>query len=178
MARVIVLLCGEEFVKNISSIADNLSGKYLLSALREAQEIHLKGVLGSALLNKCKELIAENALDEQGNENYAELVERCRYFLAYSAIAECTMKVSFKVANAGVVRITDENSQVPTLGEVQIIKKEYENKADYYCYELQKWLRHNTSLFPELSENDCSRINAYLRNSATCGLYLGGARGK
>ena len=102
MAGVIVLLCSEEFVKNISSIADNLSGKYLLSALREAQEIHIKGVLGSALLNKCKELIAENALDEQGNENYAELVERCSYFLAYSAIAECTMTVSFKVANTKI----------------------------------------------------------------------------
>lgn len=178
MARVIVLLCSEEFVKSISNIADNLSGKYLLSALREAQEIHLKGIIGEALLDKCKALVEGGNLDDDGNKNYAELVERCRYFLAYSTIAECVMKVSFKVANAGVVRTADETTQVPTFGEVALVKKEYQNKADYYCYELQKWLRKNYSLFPELSDSDCSRISAHLRDSATCGIFLGGARGK
>ena len=178
MARVVVLLCSEEFVKSISSIADNLSGKYLLSALREAQEIHLKGVIGSALLDKCKALIAEEKLDSKGNEYYAELVEQCRYFLAYSTIAECVMKVSYKVANAGVVRTADESVQVPTFSEVSLVKKEYQSKADYYCYELQKWLRHNYSQFPELSANDGSRISAHLRDGATCSIFLGGARGK
>lgn len=178
MAKIIPLLASEEFVKRISPISDNLSGKYLLSALREAQEIHLKSVIGSALLERCKELIADGSIDDITNADYAELVERCRYYLAYWAIAECTMTTSFKVANAGVVRTTDEHLQSPTFTEVALIKKEYQNKADFYCYELQKWLRANSSQFPELTECDCERISANLGFSATCGVFLGGPRGK
>lgn len=178
MAKIISLLASEEFVKRISPISDNLSGKYLLSALREAQEIHLKSIIGSALLDRCKEIILEGETDAPENANYIELIERCRYYLAYWAIAECTMATSFKVANAGVVRTTDEHLQSASYAEVALVKKQYENKADYHCYELQKWLKANSPLFPELTECDCERIGANLRQSATCGVFLGGARGK
>ena len=178
MAKIIPLLTSETFVKEISPISDNLSGKYLLSAIREAQEIHLKSVIGTALLERCKELVRLDQLHNPENSNYAELVERCRYYLAYWAIAECAMKVSYKVANAGVVRTTDEHLQSPTYAEVALIEKQYRNRADFYCYELQKWLCANTSKYPELSKGDCAQIGANLRSSASCGIFLGGARGK
>lgn len=178
MAKIVALLTSEDFVKSISPISDNLSGKYLLSAIREAQEVHLKSVIGSALLERCKELFASASLDDPENADYAELVERCRYYLAYMAIAECVPKVSFKVANAGVVRTTDEHLHAPSYAEVALVEKQYRNKADFYCYELQKWLCANRSLFPELTECDCERIGANLRSSASCGIFLGGARGK
>lgn len=178
MAKVISLLTSEDFVKSISPISDNLSGKYLLSAIREAQEIHLKCVIGSALLERCKELVRSGEIDNAKYGDYAELVERCRYYLAYMAIAECVPKVSFKVANAGVVRTTDEHLQAPSYAEVALVEKQYRNKADFYCYELQKWLCANRSQFPELTECECERIGANLRSSASCGIFLGGARGK
>lgn len=178
MAKIIPLLTSEGFVMSISPISDNLSGKYLLSAIREAQEIQLKSVIGSALLERCKELMQGGELDNPKNADYAELVEKCRYYLAYFAIAECVPKVSFKVANAGVVRTTDEHLQAPSFAEVALIEKQYRNKADFYCYELQKWLCANRSQFPELTECDCERIGANLRSSASCGIFLGGARGK
>lgn len=176
MARVITLLTSEDFVKSISPISDNLSGKYLLSAIREAQEISLKSVIGTALLERCKELIASGKLEQF--EPYAELVEQCQYYLAYTAIAECCMKVSFKVANAGVVRTTDEHLHDASFSEVALIEKQYRNKADFYCHELQKWICARYSDYAELSECDCGRISANLRSFDGCGIFLGGARGK
>lgn len=171
-------MTSEEFVKSISNISDNLSGKYLLSSIREAQEIHLKGILGGALLERLKEIIEGNALNDAANNYYAELIYRCRYYLVYWAMAEATMKVSFKVANAGVVRTTDEHLQAPTFAEVALVRKEYANKADFYCRELQKWVCANRAQFKELSECDYERIAANLRSAACCGIFLGGARGK
>lgn len=176
MAKEIVLLVSENFVKNISPISDNLSGKYLLASIREAQEVSLKSIIGSTLLERCKEMIQDGSIEESAD--YAELVERCRYYLAYTAIAECTMKVSYKIANAGVVRTTDENLTAPSFAEVALIERQYKNKADYYCYELQRWLCANNAHFPELTEGDCARISSHLRTSASCGIWLGGARGK
>ena len=47
-----ILLSSEAFVKSVTSASDNLSGKYILPSLREAQEIGLKGILGDPLLAK------------------------------------------------------------------------------------------------------------------------------
>jgi len=36
----------------------------------------------------------------------------------------------------------------------------------------------NRSSFPELNECDCRRIESNLYSAATCGIFLGGVRGK
>ena len=90
-----VLLCSETFVKSVSSISDNVAGKYIQPSIREAQEIGLKSIVGSCLLEHLKNLFAEGQLADQ----YKDLVDRAQYFLAYTAIVELTMKVSFKVGN-------------------------------------------------------------------------------
>ena len=50
-----ILIATEEFVKEVTSISDNTASKYITSSLREAQEIHLKGIVGDALLKRMKE---------------------------------------------------------------------------------------------------------------------------
>ena len=57
-----ILLSSEAFVKSVTSASDNLSGKYILPSLREAQEIGLRGILGDDLLAKLKDLIKNGTL--------------------------------------------------------------------------------------------------------------------
>ena len=42
----IQLLCSEKFIKDNSSISDNVAGMYILTARRDAQEFRLKGIIG------------------------------------------------------------------------------------------------------------------------------------
>lgn len=49
-----ILLSSEAFVKSVTSVSDNLSGKYILPSLREAQEIGLKSILGDSLFAKLR----------------------------------------------------------------------------------------------------------------------------
>lgn len=169
-----VLLCSETFVKSVSSISDNVAGKYIQPSIREAQEIGLKSIVGSCLLEHLKNLFAEGQLADQ----YKDLVDRAQYFLAYTAIVELTMKVSFKVGNFGVSKSQDENLNVATFDEIGKLQYYYQTKADYCKLELQQWLLDNSGLFPELKACDCERIKANLYSAATCGLWLGGPRAK
>ena len=57
-----ILLSSEAFVKRVTSASDNLSGKYILPSLREAQEIGLRGILGDDLLAKLKALVKSETL--------------------------------------------------------------------------------------------------------------------
>ena len=173
-----ILLSSEAFVKSVTSVSDNLSGKYILPSLREAQEIGLRGILGDSLLAKLKGLVLDKSVNEDANVMYKELIDRCQYYLAYMTIVEVANKTSFKVGNFGVAKSQDENLQVATQDEIAKMQYYYQSKADACCLDLQNWLIDNRTSFPELSDCDCRRISSNLYSAATCGIFLGGARGK
>jgi hypothetical protein len=173
-----ILLSSEAFVKSVTSASDNLSGKYILPSLREAQEIGLKGILGDDLLSKLKALVKEGALDAAANAAYKTLVDHCQYFLAYKTIVEVTNKVSYKIGNFGVTKTQDENLQVASQDEIAKMQYYYQSKADACCLDLQNYLLEHRSDYPELTECCCHKIESNLRSAATCGIFLGGARGR
>lgn len=173
-----VLLSSEAFIKSVTNISDNLAGKFILPSLREAQEQGLRGILGDCLLAKLKQIVGERHVDEQGNEAYKALLDHCQYYLAYSTIVEVANKVTYKVGNFGVAKTSDENLQPVGPEELGQQMDYYQAKADACCYDLQNWLLEHHSAFPELDACACSKIRANLKSAASCGIWLGGPRGK
>ena len=173
-----ILLSSEKFVKSVTSVSDNIAGKYILPSLREAQEQGLKGILGDALLAKLKSLVANKEIDLESNAAYKILLDRCQYYLAYAAIVEVTNKVSYKIGNFGVAKSADENLQVASQDEIGKMQYYYQSKADAHCLDLQNFLLQNRTDYPELTENCCHTIESNLHSAASCGIFLGGARAK
>lgn len=169
-----ILLTSEDYVKSFSNISDNLSGKYLLSAIREAQETELRGILGSCLLEDLKGRVRAGTLEG----DYKELVDRAQPFLAYTAIVNVIDMTSYKITNFGLAKSSDENLTVATLDEIQAEKGFYQSKADARCYDLQTWVLQNRESFPELDVCACERRRANLTSAYAGGIVLGGARGK
>lgn len=176
--KTVVLLTSEEFVKNQTNVSDNLAGKYILTAIREAQDIELRRIIGGPLFRKLQALVEADAVEAEGNEVYADLLTVCQYFLAYAATAEALPKITYKVANIGVVKTVDENVQSISLEELSTQLAYYRSKADHYRREVQRFCLANRAALPELSVCQCGEIEAHLHSGYTGGLYLGGARGK
>ena len=173
-----ILLSSEAFVKSVTSASDNLSGKYILPSLREAQEIGLRGILGDDLLAKLKDLIKNNTLETESGGVYKTLLDHCQYYLAYMTIVEVTNKVSYKIGNFGVTKTSDENLQVASQDEIAKMQYYYQSKADACCLDLQNFLLEHRKDYPELTENSCHKIESNLHSAASCGIFLGGARGR
>lgn len=173
-----ILLSSEAFVKSVTSASDNLSGKYILPSLREAQEIGLRGILGDDLLAKLKDLIKNGTLETESGGVYKTLVDHCQYYLAYMTIVEVTNKVSYKIGNFGVTKTHDENIQVASQDEIAKMQYYYQSKADACCLDLQNFLLEHRKDYPELTENSCYKIESNLHSAASCGIFLGGARGR
>lgn len=173
-----ILLSSEAFVKSVTSASDNLSGKYILPSLREAQEVGLKGILGDDLLAKLKGLIKSGDLETDSNGVYKTLVDHCQYYLAYMTIVEVTNRVSYKIGNFGVTKTQDENLQVATQDEIAKMQYYYQSKADACCLDLQNFLLEHRTDYPELTACCCHKIESNLHSAASCGIFLGGARGK
>lgn len=169
------LLTSEAFIKSVTSISDNLAGKYMLPSLREAQEVGLRSILGDCLLDALKSMASAGELDDA---HTALIDNHVRYYLAYKTAVEVLYKSSFKVTNFGVAKSQDENLQVAATDEIGKLEFYYQAKADAACYRMQNFLLENRASFPALDDCGCARIKANLYSAASCGIWLGGARSK
>ncbi len=173
-----ILLTSENFVKSVTSISDNLAGKYLRPSIREAQDIGLRGILGDTLLEKLKALVGSGDIAKEENLAYKALLDRAQYYLAYNAVVEVAAKVSYKIVNFGVAKSQDENLQTASPEEISQMRFYYQSKADHCCVELQNFLLNNRRDYPELTEGDYNRIHSNLYSAASSGIWLGGPRAK
>lgn len=130
----VTLIFQEEFVKGLLPLSENVAGGYLRTAMFEAQEIDLKNIVGSCLLDKLKATADEGGLDPS---IYDTCIDKCLYFLAYRTLVRLIPKVSYKIASAGTYQNNDERMQPLTESMNNALVDEYTNSADYFAYELQ-----------------------------------------
>lgn len=174
MAVQVQLLTTEANVKALAVLDDNIAGNYLRAAIMEAQEIDLRRIVGTNLLEALKEKAGSATLSGL----YKELVDNyVQYFLAYQTRAQLLPKVAYKAGNMGVIKTSDENVTPASSAEINAEIARAQAKADYSAYRMQLWLLDNQAGLPELTKRDCDKINACLRSAATCGVWLGGPRG-
>ena len=170
-----VLLISEDFVKTNSNISDNMFGKFLLPAIREAQHIRLQSVIGTRLYESLLQKVTANTLTEQ----YKELVDDyVQWFLLYQVLSDVIDIIDVKFVNMGTVRNRDEYVDNISDNERVRLKHNYEYKADWYCKQMQEYLLNNRQQFEELDDCACSTMKANLKSAASTGIWLGGFRGK
>ena len=174
-----ILLISEKYIKENCEISDNVSGKFLQSAIKEAQDLKLTPILGDALVAKLKALVADRTITEEANAAYKFLLDKyVQRFLMWTVKVDIAHTTSYKLSNFGVTKTSDENMQVASKDEIIADQDYSQAKADAYCNYMQNYLLDNRALYPELSENKLHQMKANLYSAASCGVFLGGARGK
>lgn len=173
-----ILLLSERFIKDNSSISDNLAGKYIRAAIFEAQEVSYRRIIGDTLLRKLKVLVEYDVIDLPAAAPYKRLLEASQFFLLNQALVNLLPVISNKIVNAGVVNTPDEKVTVLTQSDIILERSRYQSKADACAFDLQNFLLNNADDYPELNDGERYRIKSNLYTAATCGLVLGGARGR
>lgn len=170
-----ILLIGEDYIKENTSVDDNVYGKYLLPAIREAQEMGLQSVIGGSLYTAILDMVAEGRV----NEPYTSLIEGyIQPYLAYQTVVVLIPILGTKIANLGLISTDDEKAVNVSKSERDRLKDYYQFRADFYCKRMQDHLCKNYSMYPELKDCDCETMKANLKSSATCPVWLGGAYNK
>lgn len=173
-----VLLVSPTFIRENSMISNNIQDKFLITALTEATDINLREIVGDKMLKKLKALVADNTIHDDENIHYKELLDIARYYLMYEVIQKVIMISSFKIDNAGLYISTDTNVENPKTADVFSIKNYYKSQSDFYRTILQGFLNENSKYFKELFTNNCNEMPSHLSKTASCPIFLYGARGK
>lgn len=170
-----VLFISEDYIKSESMLDDNTSGKFLLTAIKLAQDVELRSVIGKCLLETLQNKIFDKEIDNLDNISYKDLLDTyIQPFLLYQVLSEIIIPVSYKMSNFGLLMSSDEKDYAVDNRQINLVREYYTNKANVYKKRLQNYLCKNKSLFPEL--DDCCDINLYASDSSS--LWLGGPRGK
>lgn len=171
------LLISANKVREITPISDNINEKELVAAIKEAQNVSLRNVIGSNLLNRLKELIDNDLIYSDDYCDYVDLLDEMQYYLAYTAVVKLIPQIQWKVDNAGIFTTDDEHLKSLDVKDTITVVGYYQSRADYYCMLLQKYLMRNKDNFPELDACSCKDIDAHLNTAFTSGLFLGARRG-
>lgn len=133
-----VLLISEDYLKTESFLDDNVSGKYLLTAIKMAQDIELQSIIGTNLLHSIQKKVFENVIELEANKRYKDLLDNyIQPFLLYQVLSEIVIPISYKMSNFGVMQSSDEKDYAVDNKQINLVKKFYSDKANVYKERLQ-----------------------------------------
>lgn len=173
-----VLFTNSNYIKSVTPIDDNMGDKFLLPAIKQAQNEDYRCIVGDALYNKMSQLLSDKEISKPENEAYKELLDRSQSYLAYATVVRVIPMVSFKVANIGLNRTHDDNIEYATMEEMIKMTDYYQKSLDHQKLQLQHYLLNNKNAFKELDECACNAIRSNLHAADSSAIFLGGARGK
>ena len=173
-----VLLCSEDYIKSNSALNDNLFGKYLTPAIREAQELNLQIYLGECLYQTILNMVADNSITAETNEVYKVLLDDyIQSYLLYQVQANIIPTINVKLGNIGSVVSNDEHIATLSQGNIDLVQSDFQHKADFYAQRMLNFILNHSSEF-NLDECACKELNAHLNSAASTGLWLGGLSGQ
>lgn len=167
------LLISTEYIKEHTTISDNLNDEYLIPCLIDCQLSHLQPLIGTALYDKL--------FDEDINEDYKFLIDNyISQFLIMAVQSELCISNFAKEHNAANVSYIDTNYQAKTLQELKFLRDYYAAKEEFYAKRITEYLCANASKFKEWKNcRDAADMHAKDCSSTYfCGINLSGVQQK
>lgn len=172
-----ILLVSEDFIKTNSALNDNIWGKFLLPAIREAQDINLQTYLGECLYKTILGMVADGSITASTNESYKTLLDDCiQPYLLYQIQANIVPVLNVKMGNIGSVVSKDEYINTLSQGNIDLVQSDFQHKADFYAQRMLDFILNHSVEFG-LDECACNELHAHLNSAASTTIWLGGYQG-
>lgn len=133
-------------LKRETTISANVDSTLLSPFIVEAQEEHIRPLLGDELF----EAILDDVEAETLSGSRADLVAKVKQAAAWFTYFEALPFLRGKATNKGVVVKKSEDSEPMGAKEFYDLRDDVKGKAVRKAERFLKWLRENEDLFPEL----------------------------
>lgn len=139
----------ERYLKDNSPLSDNLDIKEIYSYARSAEDVYIQEAIGSPLYDR---LIAGLSASPQNiTANETVLLRKIRDCMVYFTCYDALPFIWARVRNIGVVKQGGDNMEVVAQSEMEYLRKQIKDKADFYLRRLQDYLCSNSHLYTEYS---------------------------
>lgn len=157
-----VLFISENKLTDSTAMGGNIDTDFYLPYLKVAQKKYIETKLGTDLFEALQTKITGGSLAGA----YQTLVDDyIQDALVHWAFYECLPFLRVRIANNGIGVKTSENLESMSAEDMNSLREEIRNTAEFYTERLIEYLRHNVSSFPEYSTSSGSDVtpdtNAY-----------------
>jgi len=150
-----ILLINEELLKKYTPLTDAVDPNLIRPCIYVAQDMYLQNFLGTNLTNKLKDDVANGTLEDQ----YATLLnDYVIKLLIWWVMVELYPSLLYKHDNGNLVSRQSEDTTPVTKGEMESLKEKARENARFYTKRMVDYLRYNTNLFPEYTNNTDNNI--------------------
>lgn len=168
-----VLLLSEDFLKTNSTLSESVFGKWILPAIREAQSIGLRRIIGDCLYNTIVGMVADGSIKDEENATIKEFLDNyVTEYMLYQTQFELIKYLNVKLTNMGTVGTNDDHIQTLSRADIELFRNEFRAKADWWASRMVSFLKCCKDAFPS-DECSCHK----LIDVASTNIWLGGKRG-
>ncbi len=150
-----ILLINEELLKKYTPLTDAVDPNLIRPCIYVAQDMYLQNFLGTNLTNKLKDDVTHNTLADQYETLLNEYVIK---LLIWWVMVELYPSLLYKHDNGNLVSRQSEDTTPVTKGEMESLKEKARENARFYTKRMVDYLRFNTNLFPEYTNNTDNNI--------------------
>ena len=161
-----------EELKQNNVINANVDSEYIEPALKEAQAIFLKELIGDALYTVIENKINGNTLTGK----YQTLVnDYIKPYLEMRMLSSLVVPISMKIRNAGVIQQYDQGFNSSNVKDVSYLADYYNGRVEFYENRMTEYLKKNINDIPEYAYSNQNVTNPSQTHTAGT-IYLGGNR--
>lgn len=135
----------EEYLKENTPIDNSVDPKTIRTAMREAQDIYLRDIIGSGIYDEITGQINNSTLTADNTTLLKQYIQPC---LKYYVLYESAETMSFQVLNKGIVSRNSEWQSPADINRITELMAKWKNKGEYYANRLRDFLCENTSTYP------------------------------
>ena len=159
-----------DIIKN-SPLQGAIDADALLPFVRTAQDKYLKNLLGTVLFDYLQAQIVANTVSSLSVYYQDLLDDHIKYTLLWYACVEYIPFSSVQFKSNGAVKQQSEQGIAPAKSEIDYLKQQSQNNADYYALRLQNYLIAYSQFLPQYLESVGNQTQIYPDQSNQ---YFGG----
>lgn len=156
-----ILLINRDDIMRMTSLRGTIDLDKLLPHIKTSQDFHLQPRIGTALLAKCKQLVADDQLNDEANAAYKTLIED---YIAPTLVFLCMEEVvpflAYEISNGGIFKHTPENTTPLDKAELDSLVARFRDRATFYGSRLDDYLIANSNSFPEFTVTNNGELPA------------------
>lgn len=150
-------IINEKYFKEYSPIPLNFNMKELKNYIKVAQEIWVRPLIGSDLLDEIEEQVKNNTVSE---ENATLLTDGGLWqYLSYSTCLEGLPFLWAHISEVGVTKGKSDNSDSLDLKDMTYVSQHLRNQVEVLKDQLKKWLCEHYDSFPTVDVCACGCSN-------------------
>ncbi len=137
-------LVTENYLKGFTPISKNIDIEEVTPFLEEVELIDVRELVGRPLYDDIK----TKYIDKTLNANEIELVNLLKRGISYKSAAQALPFLNTKITSKGVQKLRGDYSEAGSMEEMKYLRRELENKAEYFFERCVDYLCKNSQYFP------------------------------